>query len=60
LKINRYSENQNKECFVKIKRFTKRISIKVNTKEYISSGIIESYVLGIATREEAAIFECIL
>lgn len=32
----------------------------MNTKEYISSGIIESYVLGIATREEAAIFECIM
>lgn len=32
----------------------------MNTKEYISSGIIESYVLGIATGEEAAIFECIM
>ena len=32
----------------------------MNTKEYISSGIIESYVLGIATRDEAAIFECIM
>jgi anti-sigma-K factor RskA len=29
----------------------------VNTKEYISSGIIESYVLGLVTQEEAEEFE---
>lgn len=31
----------------------------MNIKEYISSGIIESYVLGLATPEEASILECI-
>jgi len=29
----------------------------VNIKEYISSGIIESYVLGLASNEERAEFE---
>jgi len=32
----------------------------VNTKEYISSGIIELYVLGLASREEAGILECVI
>ncbi|UUV21782.1 anti-sigma factor [Paenimyroides aestuarii] len=32
----------------------------MNTKEYISSGIIESYILGIATKDEAAILECVM
>ncbi|WKW45980.1 anti-sigma factor [Myroides sp. JBRI-B21084] len=32
----------------------------MNTKEYISSGIIESYILGNATKEEAAILECVM
>lgn len=31
----------------------------MNIKEYISSGIIESYVLGLATEEEVSILECI-
>ena len=31
----------------------------MNIKEYISSGIIESYVLGLATEEEVGILECI-
>lgn len=31
----------------------------MDIKEYISSGIIESYVLGLATPEEASILECI-
>jgi hypothetical protein len=29
----------------------------VNVKEYISSGIVESYVLGLANEQEAAEFE---
>ena len=32
----------------------------MNTKEYISSGIIESYVLGHASAEEAGILECVM
>lgn len=32
----------------------------MNTKEYISSGIIESYILGLASPEEAGIFECVI
>jgi len=32
----------------------------LNTKEYISSGIIESYILGLASPEEAGIFECVI
>ncbi len=32
----------------------------MNTKEYISSGIIESYVLGFASPEEAGILECVM
>lgn len=32
----------------------------MNTKEYISSGIIELYVLGLASREEAGILECVI
>jgi len=32
----------------------------LNTKEYISSGIIESYVLGHASSEEAGILECVM
>ncbi|SHK57267.1 anti-sigma factor [Epilithonimonas mollis] len=32
----------------------------MNTKEYISSGIIESYILGLASPEEAGILECIM
>ncbi|WP_292009145.1 anti-sigma factor [Chryseobacterium sp.] len=32
----------------------------MNTKEYISSGIIESFVLGLASKEEVAILECIM
>ncbi|WP_419870806.1 anti-sigma factor [Chryseobacterium sp. CT-SW4] len=32
----------------------------MNTKEYISSGIIESYVLGHASPEEAGILECVI
>lgn len=32
----------------------------MNTKEYISSGIIESYVLGLASPEEAGILECVM
>lgn len=32
----------------------------MNTKEYISSGIIESYILGLASPEEAGIFECVM
>lgn len=31
----------------------------MNIKEYISSGIIESYVLGLATEEEVSILECV-
>lgn len=31
----------------------------MNIKEYISSGIIESYVLGLATEEEVSILQCI-
>jgi anti-sigma-K factor RskA len=31
----------------------------LNIKEYISSGIIESYVLGLATEEEVSILECV-
>lgn len=32
----------------------------MNTKEYISSGIIESYILGLASAEEAGILECVM
>lgn len=32
----------------------------MNTKEYISSGIIESYILGFASQEEAGILECVM
>ncbi|MFP3598233.1 anti-sigma factor domain-containing protein [Chryseobacterium sp. SIMBA_029] len=32
----------------------------MNTKEYISSGIIESYILGLASHEEAGILECVM
>jgi len=32
----------------------------LNTKEYISSGIIESYILGHASSEEAGILECVM
>ncbi len=32
----------------------------MNTEDYISSGIIESYLLGNASADEAAIFECVL
>jgi anti-sigma-K factor RskA len=32
----------------------------LNTKEYISSGIIESYILGHASPEEAGILECVM
>lgn len=32
----------------------------MNTKEYISSGIIESYILGLASEEEAGILECVM
>ena len=32
----------------------------MNTKEYISSGIIESYSLGHASHEEAGILECVM
>lgn len=32
----------------------------MNTKEYISSGIIESYILGSASPEEAGILECVI
>ncbi|KQT23306.1 hypothetical protein ASG22_13085 [Chryseobacterium sp. Leaf405] len=32
----------------------------MNTKEYISSGIIESYILGFASPEEAGILECVM
>ncbi|MDQ0594169.1 anti-sigma-K factor RskA [Chryseobacterium ginsenosidimutans] len=32
----------------------------MNTKEYISSGIIESYILGLASNEEAGILECVM
>jgi len=32
----------------------------LNTKEYISSGIIESYILGLASTEEAGILECVM
>ncbi len=31
----------------------------MDIKEYISSGIIEAYVLGLATEEEASILECV-
>ena len=31
----------------------------MNIKEYISSGIIEAYVLGLATQEEVSILECV-
>ncbi|MCS3869920.1 anti-sigma-K factor RskA [Chryseobacterium ginsenosidimutans] len=32
----------------------------MNTKEYISSGIIESYILGLASPEEQGILECVM
>ena len=32
----------------------------MNSKEYISSGIIEAYILGLASAEEASILECIM
>ena len=32
----------------------------MNTKEYISSGILESYILGLASPEEAGILECVM
>ncbi|EOR31114.1 hypothetical protein [Elizabethkingia meningoseptica] len=32
----------------------------MNTKEYISSGIIESYILGHASPEEMGILECVI
>lgn len=32
----------------------------MNTKEYISSGIIESYILGLASPEEAGILDCVM
>ncbi|GEN74575.1 anti-sigma factor [Chryseobacterium hagamense] len=32
----------------------------MNTKEYISSGIIESYILGLAAPDEAGILECVM
>lgn len=32
----------------------------MNTKDYISSGIIESYILGHASSEEAGILECVM
>src|SRR5213075_447095 len=39
---------------------TKNIGpLKVNIKEYISSGMIESYVLGLASPEERAEFEAL-
>lgn len=32
----------------------------MNSKEYISSGILESYILGLASPEEASILECVM
>jgi len=32
----------------------------VNTQEYISSGILEAYILGTATQEESGISECVM
>jgi len=32
----------------------------LNSKEYISSGILESYILGHASPEEAGILECVM
>lgn len=32
----------------------------MNTQEYISSGIIEAYLLGTATQDEAGILECVM
>ncbi len=32
----------------------------MNTKEYISSGILESYILGLASPDEAGILECVM
>ncbi|WP_294246553.1 anti-sigma factor [uncultured Chryseobacterium sp.] len=32
----------------------------MNTKEYISSGVIESYILGLASPDEAGILECVM
>lgn len=32
----------------------------MNTQEYISSGILEAYILGTATQEEAGILECVM
>lgn len=32
----------------------------MNSKEYISSGILESYILGLASPEEAGILECVM
>lgn len=32
----------------------------MNTQEYISSGILEAYILGTASKEEAGILECVM
>jgi len=32
----------------------------LDIKEYISSGILESYILGLASQEEASILECVM
>ncbi|MBD8082361.1 anti-sigma factor [Chryseobacterium caseinilyticum] len=32
----------------------------MNTQEYISSGILEAYILGTATQEESGILECVM
>ncbi|WP_312078979.1 anti-sigma factor [Chryseobacterium sp.] len=32
----------------------------MNTQEYISSGILEAYILGTATQDEAGILECVM
>ena len=32
----------------------------MNTQEYISSGILEAYILGTASKDEAGILECVM
>ncbi len=45
-------QDQDPKCVITIKRIS-----KVNLKEYIASGIIESYVMGLASESERAEFE---
>ena len=45
---------------MKLRDLLKRLSINWNTKEYISSGIIESYILGLASPLRRQVFWSVL